>query len=292
MTFRKMLESERAYVAPAVFNPLTARLAEAAGFEVLYLSGGVLGYLKCCLEVNLSLTDFMQVGVEIRAMCKVPLILDGGCGFGDPIHVQHTVSVAEAAGFCAIEIEDQLLPKRVHHYIGIEHMIPQELMVAKVREAVRARRDQDFVIIARTHGVRASGVDDALRRAEAYHEAGANMLYLSPRNPEEARFMADRLPRPFMSSMPEDGALGCEMTLEECGALGYRILTVTTPALAFHRAMQQTYRSLAEDVPNPVLAGTTRKREQVALHHTLNLEALLMRERATVEGKFGPPASG
>jgi methylisocitrate lyase len=140
MKFREMLARNQAHLAPAVFNPLSAKLAEQAGFQMLYLSGGALGYIKCSLEANLSLTEVIQTGVEIRAACELPLIMDGICGWGDPMHVGFTVKTAEAVGFCAIEIEDQLLPKRAHHHAGIEHMIPRELMAAKVREAVRARK--------------------------------------------------------------------------------------------------------------------------------------------------------
>ena len=283
MKFREMLARNQAYLAPAVFNPLSAKLAEQAGFWVLYLSGGALGYIKCCLEANLSLPDIIHTGFEIRAACELPLIMDGICGWGDPMHVGFTVKTAEAAGFCAIEIEDQLLPKRAHHHAGIEHMIPQELMAAKVREAVRARINPEFVIIARTNGVRSSSMDDALRRAEVYREAGADMLFIIPRTIEEARFIAARLPPPLMFSLQSDDVKSFGVTLDELGQLGYRVLTITTPALAFHRAMQQTYRALASGEPNPVLAGTTRKAEQAALHDTLGLEALLEIERATVE---------
>ena len=223
------------------------------------------------------------MGVEIRAACELPLIMDGVCGWGDPMHVGFTVKAAEAASFCAIEIEDQLLPKRAHHHAGVEHLIPQELMAAKVREAVRARKDPGFVIIARTNGVRSSTMDDALRRAEAYHKAGADMLFIIPRTAEEARFIAGRLPPPLMFSLQGDGVQDFTMSLQDMGELGYRVLTITTPTLAFHLAMQMTYRALANGEPNPALAGTTRKAEQAALHDTLGLEALLEIERATVE---------
>jgi len=281
--FRDVLTRKTALLAPAVFNPLSAKLAEQAGFEVLYLGGGPLGYTKAALEANLGLAEMVQAGVEIRAACNLPLILDGTCGWGDPMHVGFSVRAAEAAGFCAIEIEDQVLPKRAHHHVGIEHMIPQELMVGKVREAVRARRDRDFVIIARTNGVRASSLDDALRRASAYRAAGADVLYISPRTPEEMRFVGERLGPPLMFSLPGDGPQDLGMSLDELGALGYRLLSVTTPALWFHRAMQQGYRALASGKPIPVLAGTSRKAEQDALHDTLGLDALLALEKATVE---------
>ena len=283
MTFKEMLAQKKTYLAPAVFNPLAAKLAKAAGFEMLYLSAGVLGYVKCNLEANMSLPELVQAGVEMRAASGLPLILDGACGFGDPMHMHHTVALSEAAGFCAIEIEDQLLPKRAHHHIGVEHMIPQELMVAKVREAVAERRNPDFAIIARTNGVRSSSMDDALRRAEAYRKAGADVIYISPRTPEEARAIAQRLPGPFMFSVPGEDVHKFGVPLTELGTLGYRILTVTTPIYAYHRAMQQTYRSIADGTANPVMAGTTRKTEQAALHDTIGLDALLAIEKATVE---------
>ncbi|HXV09581.1 MAG TPA: isocitrate lyase/PEP mutase family protein [Burkholderiales bacterium] len=280
---RDIINGNAAYLAPAVFNPLCAKLAEQAGFKVLYLGGGPLGYVKTVLEANLGLTETVQAGVEIRAACGLPLILDGTCGWGDPMHVGFTVRAAEAAGFCAIEIEDQVLPKRAHHHVGIEHMIPQEAMVAKVHEAVHARQDLDFVIIARTNGVRASSMDDALRRASAYREAGADVIYLSPRTAEEMRFVGERLGPPLMFSLPGDGLQSFGMSLDDAGALGFRLISVTTPTLWFHRAMKQGYEALAAGKPVPALAGTSRQAEQDALHETLDLEALLALERDTVE---------
>lgn len=283
MRFRELLTADTAYLAPAVFNPLSAKLADQAGFKMLYLGGGALGYVKCCLEANLNLTEVVQAGIEIRGVSALPLILDAACGFGDPMHMHHTIGLAEAAGFCAIEIEDQLIPKRAHHHIGIEHMIPCELMVAKVREAVRARRDPEFVIIARTNAVRQTGMDDAVARGLAYREAGADMLYITPRNPDEARQIAKKLPPPFMFSFEGGENTGAGLTLKELGELGYRVLTVATTALPFHRAMKQTYEAIARGVPNPIMAGTTRKAEQAALHQTLGFDALIAIEKATVE---------
>jgi len=284
MTFPELLATEQAYLAPAVFNPLTARLAERAGFEMLYLGGGALGYVKGCLEANLNLTEVVQAGIEIRGFTSLPLILDAACGFGDPMHMHHTIGLAEAAGFCAIEIEDQVIPKRAHHHVGVEHMIPCELMMAKIHEAVRARRNPDFVLIARTNAVRQTGMDDAVARGKAYREAGADMLYISPRNPEEAREIARRLPPPFMFSYESSGERpGAGLTLDELGRLGYRVLSVANTALPFHRAMKQTYEAIARGEPNPVMAGTTAKAEQAALHETIGFDALIAIEKATVE---------
>jgi methylisocitrate lyase len=285
MTFRALLEADgEAYLAPAVFNPLSAKLAEQAGFKMLYLGGGTLGYVKCCLEANLNLTEVVQAGIEIRAATSLPLILDAACGFGDPMHMHHTVALAEAAGFCAIEIEDQLIPKRAHHHLGFEHMIPRELMVAMLKEAASARRSKEFVIIARTNAVRQTGMEDAIARGVAYREAGADMIYIGPRNPTEAREIAKRLPPPLMFSYESSGdQSGAGLTLRELGALGYRVLTIANTAVAFHRAMKQTYESLARGEANPVMAGTTNKAEQAELHRTIGFDALIAIEKATVE---------
>ena len=281
---RTLISGKRSLIAPAVFNPLSAKLAERAGFEVLYLGGGTLGYLNCCLEANLNITQVCQAGMDIRAVTNLPLILDGAAGFGDPMHIHHTIGMSEAAGFAAIEIEDQILPKRAHHHVGREHMVPLELMAAKVREAVKARRDPDFVIIARTNGIRGpGGMADAIARARAYREAGADMLYLSVRNEGEAREVAKLLPPPFMFGLGGHGDKGVGLTLDELGALGYRILASSISAWAFHRAMKQSYECLAKGVPDPLMAGVTHKEEQHALHDSINMERMLAVERATVE---------
>ena len=163
---RELLGQERARVAPAVFNPLSAKLAEHAGFDVLYLGGGTIGYLKCCLEANLNITELCQAGMEIRSVCDLPLILDAAAGFGDPMHIHHTIAMAEAAGFAAIEIEDQILPKRAHHHVGLEHMVAQELMVAKVREAVRARGEPDPLFAGTTHRAEQDAVHQSIGMEE------------------------------------------------------------------------------------------------------------------------------
>src|SRR6266516_5338904 len=147
MTLTTLMQGPLPVTAPLVLNPLMAKMVEASGFSAGYLGGGATGYLKVVLEANLNLTEMCQAALDIRAVSALPLILDGACGYGDPMHMHRTIGMSEAAGFAAIEIEDQLLPKRAHHHIGIEHMIPSEAMEAKIRAAVEARRDPEFVII-------------------------------------------------------------------------------------------------------------------------------------------------
>ncbi len=183
---RPLIAEKKITVAPFVFDGLSALMATEAGFEALYLSGGSLGYMKAVTEANLTVTEMAAVGVDIASVCKTPLILDGAAGWGDPMHLRRTIALAERAGFGAIEIEDQVLPKRAHHHIGVEHLIPAELMAAKIGEAVAARTSLDFVIIGRSNAAR-HNMDEALRRAEAYRKAGADMILSFPTSPEQMR---------------------------------------------------------------------------------------------------------
>src|SRR6266508_1147877 len=189
-----------------------------------------------------------QIALDIRAVSSLPLILDGACGYGDPMHMHRTIGMSEAAGFAGIEIEDQVVPKRAHHHVGIEHMIPAPLMAAKVRESVAARRNREFVIIARTNAMRASNMDDALRRGEAYRKAGADVLLLSmAHKPEQLRAIAERLGGPLMYLAGRGGLAGAGLTLRDLGDLGYKIVAdPSTPLLAADKAWTRAYDGLAD----------------------------------------------
>src|SRR4051812_25308135 len=138
---KELIRGNDLIVAPVALNPMMARLAEAAGFKAVYMSGGSLGWYKCVTEANITLPEMAQVAMDMRAACKLPIILDAGGGWGDPMHVHRTIALTEAAGFEAIEIEDQLLPRRVEHHVGIEHLVPTEFMLKKLEEALAARTD-------------------------------------------------------------------------------------------------------------------------------------------------------
>jgi 2-methylisocitrate lyase-like PEP mutase family enzyme len=284
-----MLHGPLPVTAPLVLNPLMARLAEAAGFNAGYLGGGSSGYQKVVLEANLNLTEMCQTAIEIGAVSSLPLIFDAACGFGDPMHMHRTIGMSEAAGFAAIEIEDQLVPKRAHHHIGIEHMIPIELMVAKVGEAVAVRRSPDFLIVARTNAMRASSPDDAYRRGEAYREAGADVLLLSAAHkPEQLRAIGERLGGPLMYLAARGGLAGTGMTLQELGDLGYRIVADPgTPLLAAYAAWKKVYAEMADGFG----AGAPATQDWSALERdmfgVIGLEKLLEVERRTVETGAG-----
>ena len=280
---RGLLDGAEPVIAPLVLNPLMARLAAQAGFPALYLGGGAMGYLLAVTEANLSLPEMIRAGLEIRTVCDLPLILDGACGWGDPMHMHRTIGMAEAAGLAAIEIEDQLLPKRAHHHIGIEHIVPTDLMVAKVAEAVRARRSDGFLIIARTNAARTANLDEALRRGEAFSRAGADILFVLTQDPEALRTIAERLPGPLMYMVPAGRITASGIPLAELAALGYHLIVdPATPLLAMHRALRLSYQALRAGLDDPTI-GAEGVLEQQDIHTTIGLEKLLEIERRTVE---------
>jgi len=276
-----MNESE-GLVAPLVLDPLTARLAEMAGFRAGYVGGGAMGFAECCTEANLSLTKLLHVAVEIRAHSRLPLILDGTCGWGDPVHVRHTVAHAEAAGYRAIEIEDQILPKRLHHHVGVEHVVPSDLFQAKIAEALAARIDANVLIIARTNAARVVGLDEGLRRAEACHRCGADVLLVMPRTIDDLRIIGERLPPPLMYMLPPGGVAEADgLSRSDLVTLGFRLIVdAATPLFAMTAAAREAYSALAA-WRAPSIGADSRQQEAV-LFEAVGLSALLEIEARTV----------
>jgi 2-methylisocitrate lyase-like PEP mutase family enzyme len=271
-------------VAPVALNPIMARMAEEAGFKAIYMSGGSLGWYKCVTEANITLPEMAQVAVDMRAVCALPIILDAGGGWGDPMHVHRTIRLTEAAGFQAIEIEDQLLPRRVEHHVGIEHLVPTEFMVEKIKEALAARTDPDLIIVARTNARRLYGLDEALRRGEAFKQAGADMLFVFARSAEEMRTIGERLPPPLMIFAPPDGFAEFALSERELAALGFRIAASSGSAFAaMVKAVRQSYQCLAQGKIDPFIGKGNVEQEMKAAMATTGLDRLLEIERRTMK---------
>ncbi len=176
VSFRKSLDSNDVVFAPLALDPLAALLAEKAGFQAAYLSGGALGFQYAVSEALLTLTEIVDVARRITVRCGLPLIVDGGVGFGDPVHVQRAVWELESAGAVALELEDQVAPKRVHHHVGVEHLVNAEAMCEKISAAVEARTDNNFLIIARTGANDHESLNSAIERLNRYIGAGADLV--------------------------------------------------------------------------------------------------------------------
>ncbi|MDP2411900.1 MAG: isocitrate lyase/PEP mutase family protein [Pseudolabrys sp.] len=283
-TLKELIKGDDLVVAPVALNPMMARLAEDTGFKAAYLSGGSLGWLKCVTEANLSLTEMCDVGIDIRAVSKIPLVLDAGGGWGEPVHMHRTIALTEVAGFAAIELEDQYLPRRVQHHIGEENLIPPEAMVHKIKEAVAARTDPNLIIIGRTNARRLHGLDEALRRGEIYHRAGADMLFIHSRDAEELRKIAERLPAPLMMFAPQDGFSAFGASAAELAKMGYRLAASSGSAFAaMYKAVRQSYECLARNEPDPFLGKGGATAEMKRAHATTGLDRLLEIEKRTTE---------
>jgi 2-methylisocitrate lyase-like PEP mutase family enzyme len=281
---KDLIRGDDLIVAPVVFNPIMARMAAEAGFKAIYLSGGTLGWVKCITEANISVSEMSEVALDIKATCKLPLVLDAGGGWGDPVHVHRTIALAEAAGFQGIEIEDQLLPRRMEHHVGIDHLVPTEFFIRKLKEALAARTDPNLVIIARTNARRAGGIDEAIRRSEAFAKAGADMVFCYTRNPEEARLVGERVPPPLMTFAPVDGFATSELSRADFARLGFRLAASSGTAFAaMYKAVKQSYECLAADKPDPFLGSGGGDAMMRAAQATCGLDRLLEIERRTMK---------
>lgn len=222
---RELLALHRIVVAPGAYDALTARLVERAGFEAVYLSGAGVSYTHLARpDIGLvTLDEMLRRAEAICAAVKIPVLADGDTGFGNAINVQRTVRAYERAGLAGIQLEDQTFPKRCGHLDGKE-VIDADEMVGKVRAALDARGDNDFVVVARTDAIATHGMEEALRRLRLYAEAGADVLFADgPATLEDLAAIPSALPRPAMANMVEGGKTPVVSALE-LERLGYRLV--------------------------------------------------------------------
>ena len=240
---RRALASEKVVFAPLTLDALTGRIAERAGFPAGYISGGALGFVHGVSEALLTLSEIADVTQHVTARTDIAVIVDGGVGFGDAVHMYRTMQVIEASGAAGIEIEDQVAPKRVSHHRGIEHLVEIGEMTDKIFAAVDARADADFVIIARTGAVRNESFEKAIERGNAYADAGADIVMLMPTNELEWQEAPRRFDVPLATITSLDARLPAEWA-----ALGWDLIidpfTAQTAAVkAISTAYQQFRQS-------------------------------------------------
>ena len=200
---RQLIEARNGLLVPGVMNALAARIAEDIGFQALYLTGaGVTNARLGLPDVGLITSSQMtETLAEVRNITDLPLVVDGDTGFGNPVNVWHTLRGFERAGANAIQLEDQVFPKKCGHFAG-KNVIPAEEMVQKVKAAVDARQNNDFLVIARTDAYAVHGLEDALERAEKYIEAGADVTFVeAPKKPNDIKTIVERLPVPQVVNM-------------------------------------------------------------------------------------------
>ncbi|HET6873168.1 MAG TPA: isocitrate lyase/PEP mutase family protein, partial [Acidimicrobiales bacterium] len=189
---RRLLAGDGPVVAPGAYDALSARLIEDAGFPAVYMTGfGTAASLLGRPDIGLvSSSEMIDHARRIAGCVAVPVIADADTGYGNPINVLRTVREYERAGVAGIHLEDQVMPKRCGHLTG-KVLVPVEEMTAKIRAAVAARSDPDFVLIARTDARAVEGLDAAIRRASSYLEAGADVLFVeAPESEDEVETIA------------------------------------------------------------------------------------------------------
>jgi methylisocitrate lyase len=267
---------------PGVFNALTARLAERVGFRAVYQSGAALSAGLGLPDVGLvTQTEFAQQAGYLASAVSIPVISDADTGFGEALAIERTVALFESAGLAGLHLEDQQLPKRCGHLSG-KSLVSQEEMVSKLKAAVAARRDPDFVIIARTDARAGEGFDAAVKRARAYVEAGADMIFPEAlETPDEFSRFAQAVDAQLIANMTEFGKSPL-LSSAELAKLGYA--AVLFPVTTLRVAMKAVESALTEIAREGTQKGLLdRMQSRAELYKLLDYEGFEERDR----GYFG-----
>ena len=252
--FRKRINEKGAILAPGCFDVLSARLAESMGFEAVYLGGYVVGKHLGVSEPLTTLSEMVYEASYVARQINIPLIVDANAGYGEPLHTIRTVKEFEDAGISAIHIEDQLYPKRAHYHAGVKYVISEKEMCDKIKAAVSAREDPNFLIIARTDAREAEnggGVDGAIQRGRQYMEAGADIIMpysTSVPSKEEAAHVIESIGAPALL-VASEGKIGYpSLTLKDIEEIGGKIVIYNLSAyFAAFKAVKAVYKSLYEE---------------------------------------------
>ena len=251
---RAFLAEPGASIVPGASNALTARLVQEAGFKMVLFTGAGFANLEFGFP-DLGLTTMTEVVQQVGRLVDavdMPVLADADTGYGNPLNVRRTVRELERAGAAAIIIEDQVFPKRCGHFDG-KDVIPLAEMVGKVQAAVDARRDPDTVIIARTDARAVFGIEDAIERARAFVQAGAEVTFVeAPTDSDELAAIPRSIAVPQMANMVEGGRTPV-LAVGELERLGFKLVVFANAALrASVKAMRDVLEALRRD-------GTTDK---------------------------------
>jgi len=260
---REIAERRETTAVIGAFSPLTALLIEEAGFKAIYLSGAALSAALGLPDLGLlTLSEVASAAKQLADVTSLPLIVDADTGFGEVLNVMRAVRELEAAGASGIQLEDQVLPKKCGHLPG-KRLVSAEDMIAKIEAAVEARRDRNFLIIARTDARGVEGFEEAVRRGRLYYEAGADVIFpeaLTSR--EEFRRYTEEVDAPLLANMTEFGKTPI-IGFEEFRELGYTfVLYPVTLLRVAMGAVEKALRVLKSEKSQEILLSEmmTRKR--------------------------------
>ena len=261
---RALLESRKAIPVPGAGNALTARIIEDVGYDAVYVSGAAIA--NSFLGVpDIGLTSLNDIAAHVGAIrdaVDLPLIVDADTGFGNTSNTWRTIRVLERAGADGVQLEDQTFPKRCGHFTG-KSVVSMEEMVDKIGVACYARENPDLVIIARTDARAEHGLAEACRRANAYREAGADVLFVeAPETEEEIETIAAEVPGLLVLNIVEGGVTPV-LPVSRLSELGFAItLFANLPLLASVAAIRDTLRYLKGDsneMPPPIATWEQRQ---------------------------------
>jgi len=258
------IKSGGAIAIPGAFNAASALLIERAAFQAVYISGAGLSNSNGLPDAGLlSRDEVVRLSSFIIDAVSLPIIIDADTGFGGPVEMAKTIKAFEETGASAIQIEDQVFPKRCGHLPG-KSVIPQAQFEEKIRAAVDARKSPDFLIIARTDARATNGLDEAIKRANAYINAGADIIFPEALETKEEFIEFTRAVKaPLMANMTEFGKTPY-IGLDEWGEMGYSF--VLFPMTAFRagmKAMEDALRELKERGTQKGLLGKMQTREEL-----------------------------
>ncbi|RFZ59176.1 Methylisocitrate lyase [Mycobacterium marinum] len=245
--FRAALESGRLLRFPGAYSPLVARLVAEIGFDGVYVSGAALSADLGLPDIGLTtLTEVGARGAQIAAASELPTFIDADTGFGEPMSAARTVAVLEDAGLAGCHLEDQVNPKRCGHLDG-KAVVPVGVMVSRLRAAVSARRDPNFIVCARTDAAAVEGPSAAIDRAKAYADAGADLIFTEAlRTPTEFEQFRAAVDTPLLANMTEFGKSRL-LSTDQLREIGYNVVIypVTTLRLAMY-AVEAGLREIAD----------------------------------------------
>ncbi len=272
--FRAGLASGRLLQFPGAFNPLCAQLIQQKGFDGVYISGAVMAADLCLPDIGLAtMSEFVERGRQTARVTDLPALIDIDTGCGEPMSAARTVMLMEEAGLAGCHIEDQVMPKRCGHLDGKE-IVPADVMIQRVRAAADAKRDPNFVLIARSDARAVEGLDAAIDRMKGYVDAGADMIFPEAMQ-SETEFEAVRaaLDVPILANMTEFGKSRL-LNKSELEALGFNmvIYPVTTLRLAMGAADRGLDAILRDGDQNGVLDEMQHRRDLYELlrYHDYN----------------------
>ena len=229
---KQLVEARSGLIVPGAFNALSATVIADLGFQAIYVTGAGVTNMWFGMPDQgfMGLHEIAEHTARIRDAVQVPLIVDADTGFGNALNVVHTVRTLERAGADCIQLEDQVAPKRCGHFSGKE-VISTEEAVGKIKAAVDARRDSDFLIIARTDAAATHGFEAAVERAQKFAEAGADILFVEAvTQAEEVRALPQRLAKPQLMNMVIGGKTPI-FNADQLGELGFGIVLYANAAL-------------------------------------------------------------